>query len=243
MGIVFSPETTPTFPPPGFSLKWVNKFIQEEVFINAFRVSLILAAVVVSISVVTGLLTSYGMVRYNFRGKDFLNMLFFMPLIVPAVVTGSALLFLLRGILGIYISFFNLTIAHVILTIPFSIRAIAATLSGFDITLEESAKVLGSSGLRAFRRITLPMIKPGIIAASVFAFVISLDEVTASVFLSRSDALILPVVLLTFMREQVDPTFAAASIFLILIYTILIFIISKTIGLSVFIGLLEKRTR
>jgi putative spermidine/putrescine transport system permease protein len=188
------------------------------------------------ISTVVGIFASYGLVRYKFRGKETLNSFFLSPLIVPAVVTGFSLLGLF-SLLGVRISLERLLIAHVIITAPYTIRTISATLIGFDRSLEEAAMSLGANRVRTFLDVTIPMIKFGVVAGAVFAFAMSLDDVSVSIFLADAFSSTLSVNLFAYMRSTFEPTVAAASVLLMGFTFGFILLIERAMGLDKFVGI------
>ncbi len=154
------------WPPTGFSIKWYQRFWANQMFVAGLQTSLVLATMSCVLSVVIGMLASYGLTRYKFRGKETLNTLLLSPLIAPGIVLGYALLGLF-SLMGFRITFARLLIAHIVITLPYAVRAISATLTGFDRSLEEAARNLGANQATTFFKITLPLIRPGVIAAAV----------------------------------------------------------------------------
>ncbi len=130
-------------------------------------------------------------------------------------------------------SWVNITLLHTILAIPYTVRVLMASLYRFDITLEEAAKSLGANPLITFKEITLPLIKPGLLAAWIFAFVVSFNNFTATLFLiSRKGTL--PIEIYSYIRTQNDPTVAALSTMLILTTIMGVGLIAKYVGLEKF---------
>lgn len=233
----FSSNSTATFPPTGLSLRWFDAFLSTSSLVNGFKVSLALVLVVVPLTLAIAVSTSYAVVRYKFKGREQLNTFFLSPLIVPAVATGAGLSFFLRSTLEFRITFVSLVILHLLMTLPYALRTVSASLAGFDMTLEEAAKTLGASGLESFIRITLPSIKAGLVASAIFTFAASMDEVTASLFVARSDASPLPVELLNVLRSSITPVIASASVFLIIGTFVITYILDRYIGLEEFMGI------
>lgn len=223
-------------PPPSLSLRWFESFLANPLFMRSLSISLLIGGVATFVSTIAGILTSYAMVRYDFSGKDALNSLFLSPLVVPGVVTGFSLLGFF-SFLGYHTSFAKLLIGHIIITLPYTIRTISATMLGFDITLEEASMNLGANQIRTFLNVTLHSIKPGIIAGAVFAFAMSLDDVAVSVFLVDAYTSNLPVTLFAYMKAQFDPTVAAASVLLMGFTFGIIVVIEKVMGIDQFVGI------
>jgi putative spermidine/putrescine transport system permease protein len=224
------------WPPSGFSTKWYQRFFANDMFVTGLQTSLLLATMTSALSIVIGILASYGLVRYNFRGKEGLNTLLLSPLIAPGIVLGYALLGFF-SLIGFRLTFSRLLVAHIIITLPYVIRAISATLIGFERSLEEAAQNLGANPVTTFFKITFPLIKPGVTAAAVFSFAASLDDVSVSIFLVDTFTSTLPVNLFSNMKAQFDLSLAAASGILMAFTLIIMLIIEKVTGLDEFVGL------
>lgn len=226
-----SPTSYLTFPPQGVTLDWYVKAFSQDQYVTGFRFSVILALVTVIFSTVIGTAASLALMRYRFPGKEMINAFIMSPLIFPMVIIGIALLQFFSA-LHIAGSFLGLVIGHVIITFPYLIRTISASLYRFDQTLEEAAMTLGANRLKTFFLITLPLIKPGIIAGAVFAFIVSFDNVPVSIFLQGVKSSTLPVVIFSYIEYGVDPTIAAISTILICLTGSAIFLIERWMGLS-----------
>jgi len=238
LSMAFDPrEYVAYFPPIGFTLHWFEVFLNNSSFIGGLKNSLLIASLVTVTSLTVGILCSLALVRYDFKGKEFLNTLILSPIIVPGVITGAALVNMLYGYLGLYNSLINLIIGHTIITIPYVVRTISASLIGFNRTLEEAAQVLGANEMTTFIKITLPIIKPGIVAAAIFAFSVSWGDVNVAAFLIDPRTTTFPVALMGFMRYNFNNAIAAASAFLVGVTSVFMIIIEKTIGFEKFIGL------
>jgi putative spermidine/putrescine transport system permease protein len=225
------------FPPRGFTLDWFVVFLNYSPFVEGLKNSLILAVLVTIVSLLVGVLCSLALVRYNFKGKGFINTLVLSPLVIPGVVTGAALLNMLYGYLHLYTALPNLIIGHAILTMPFVVRTVSASLVGFNQTLEEAAQVLGADEITTFFKVTLPIIKPGIVAGAIFAFSISWGDVNLAAFLTDPYTTTFPVSLMGYMRYYSNPAIAAASALLMAVTALLMVIVEKTVGFEKFVGL------
>lgn len=222
-------------PPQDFSFHWFERFFSDPYFIDALRTTLLLAGLSVSISVAVGVATALFMDRYDFRGKEALTAFFVSPLVVPPVVIGFALLLFLSHV-GVIDGFLRLLCGHVILTLPYTIRATLAGLVGIDRSLTEAALSLGATERRAFWEITFPLARTGIIAGAIFALAVSIDDVAVSMFLTDPTTHTLPVALISSMRAQFDLTIAAVSLMLIGFTVCLILILDRVVGLNKVIG-------
>ncbi|MGC9445645.1 ABC transporter permease subunit [Cereibacter johrii] len=208
--ISFSEASYLTFPPPGWSLKWYEKFFSDSNWMSAFWNSLGIAALSAVIAVTLGASAAMGIVRSEIRYKSALMLLLVSPMIVPPVVLGLSLysLFLQLGLVGTY---FGLAAAHAIGGIPIVVVIVAASLQAVDRKLEQSAAVHGASPLTVFRTVTLPAIAPGLAAAVFFAFLHSFDELVLSLFLSSPRMKTLPLMLWADINYQLNPVLAVVS--------------------------------
>jgi putative spermidine/putrescine transport system permease protein len=210
----FSSVSYAIFPPPGFSLRWFVKLFQQEPLLRAAVNSLIVALVATATSLVVGTLASLALVRYRFFGRELLRAIFLAPLIVPRIAFGVAMLvyaIILRRFGGLD----SLVLAHLMVTLPFAISILSATLVAADRSLEEAAMDLGATPLVTFWSVTLPQIRTGLAVSGFFAFIISWDQVETSLFLVKTDNMTLPVAMFYYLQRQQDPVIAALSTFLI----------------------------
>ena len=224
-----------TFPPKGFTLKWYRVFLHDPSYVQSLRLSFVLAFFASLISAVAGTAAALALVRYRFRGRSILSSLFLSPLVLPQVVIGAGILQLL-GIWGLARSFFGLLLAHSVITLPYVIRTVAATLEGYDISLEEAAQDLGAKKLSTFFLITLPLIKAGLIAGILFGFIISWINVEVSMFLTTSVMQPIPVKIFNYVQYNVDPMIAAVSAATIYLAFTIIVIVDLTVGMEKFSG-------
>ncbi|MCL4767126.1 MAG: ABC transporter permease [Hyphomicrobiaceae bacterium] len=214
IGVSLNPGVEQLFPPSGLSLRWYFNLANRDGFVAATRLTLLLALWSALASVVIATLAGIAIVRYRFPGRDLVLTLLLSPLIVPQVVVGMAFLITLSA-MGIFSSVLTLAILHVVITLPFATRVVVAALSGASIRLEEAARSLGATPAKAFLLVTLPLVRSGVIAAAVFAFVVSFENFTASQFLVW-DRTTLPVELYTYVQTENDPTAAAISSLIVL---------------------------
>lgn len=212
------------FPPPGWTTKWYAQLFADPRWIEAAWTSLKIGLVVTVLSVLLGLLASFGLVRGRFRGAETLRALFLTPMILPVVVFAVALYaFALR--LGLNGTFLGFVIAHTIIALPFAILAITGALEGFDKSIEDAAVLCGATPLEAKIRVTLPAISHGLFAAAIFSFLMSWDEVVLAIFMSSPTLQTLPVKIWTTLRQDLTPVIAAASTLLVAV-TLLLMILA-----------------
>lgn len=217
--VVFPISVTPSsyfrFPPGGFSLRWYEDFFGDGAWRDAGWLSLRLAVTTTVVATGFSLLAAFATTRYLRRGATAFRLLFIAPLIVPLVITGTAVLYVVDE-LDIEGTFEGILLGHIVLALPFAYLVIESALRGYDTSLEDAAVTLGAGRARAFRAVTLPAIAPALFAAAAFAFIASWDDVVIARFLSGSVGLqTLPIRMYMFMSTQIRPTIAAISSLLI----------------------------
>ena len=221
-----------TFPPDGLSLRWVVAFFQSGAFLPAYLFSLVLAVCTMFFSTILGTTIALVLARNEFPGKQMARAFFMAPLMLPGIVLGFALyLFYLSSGLGLIRTMPGLVIGHVLVTCPYVIGTVNASLVGFDKSFEEAARSLGAGQLKTFRAITLPIISPGIIAGSVFSFIVSFGQFDVSLFLTPPGYNPLPIALYSSLRYTFEPTAAAAGIFAIFLVVVSMMITARLTNL------------
>ena len=225
----FSKTAYLSIPPKGLTLHWFEVVLRDSEYLGAAWTSLWRAVASTATSLVLGLLAAYAVHRKMVPGAAMITSLMMAPMILPSVVLGVALLqyYTLTGVRG---SHFGLWMAHVVITVPYVVRASLSSLSSVDEALEDAASVLGSDGITSFRLITLPLVKPGLVAGGLFAFITSLDNVPVSVFLLSASQTTLPVKIFTAVEQGVDPSVAAVSTLLIIATGIALVIAERWTG-------------
>ena len=235
--ISFFSQQLIVFPPKGYSLIWYENIWEQKNFIHAFILSFQVALAATAVSMVMGLLASVGLTRFNLPGKNTLQSLFLSPLVVPVIITGMAMyIFFIRfqRMLGVELvpSFAVLVLAHVVITLPWTVRLITAGLTGLNEELEEAAMDLGASKWRAFWRVTLPIIRPSIVASGIFAFIFSFGNLEVSLMLVGPGETTIPIEILNYVFWKMDPTIAAVATVRIVITAVLMLIADRIVGLS-----------
>ena len=212
----FSSSRYLTFPPPGFSLQYFEEFLNEPKWVLAIRSSFAIGLTTMVCATVIGTMAAVGLVRGKFRGKAVLTTFLISPMVIPLIITAVGLYFLYSQI-GLVETFPGMVMAHTVLATPFVVIVVSATLHGFDRSLELAAVSLGASPVKAFIKVTLPVIAPGIVSGALFAFIISFDEVVVALFLSGMEYRTLPVKMFEGIRYEVDPAIAAVATLVIFI--------------------------
>ena len=199
--LAFFRQEIPAFPPEGYSVRWFPAILDNKSFVTGFLLSLKVGIGATAIGLLLALPASLVISRRSFRGRGAINTLLLMPLVVPGVVLGTA----------IYVGELELELATEWQLLG-STRLITASLAGMDPTIEEAAQNLGAGPWTTFRRITLPGIKPGLVAASLFGFVLSFGNLEVSLFLVGPGQTTLPIAILQYLAWKIDPTVAAVSV-------------------------------
>lgn len=225
------------FPPSGYTIEWYQKAVSTPAFINGFLTSLQVAALASVIGVILGVMAALGIIRYRFKGNKPVNTLLLSPLLIPGIVSGVAIYlaylqlenFLDMDIVGTY---GGLVIAHICLTIPWTVRLVSASMEGLDPSIEEAARNLGASSFVAFIRVTLPMLRPAIVAASLFSFIVSFENLELSLSLVGPGRTTLPIAIMQYLEFNLDPTIAAVSAIQILLLGLIMLVTDRYVKLS-----------
>lgn len=218
-----------TVPPVGFTLDWYWKVLGDTGYTDAITFSVMLALAATALSLIVGTAAAYALVRRKVPGSDAVAAMLMAPVVFPAVIVGVALLqyYTLIGLAG---SFASLVLAHVLITMPYVARSVLASLAGTDSVLEDAARTLGANGWTAFRLVTLPLIRPGLVAGAIFSFIVSFDNVPVSIFLVSIRQTTLPVKIFTAVEHGIDPGIAAISTMLIIATGLCLVLAERWVG-------------
>jgi spermidine/putrescine transport system permease protein len=226
----FNPQQFGSFPMEGFSFKWYIKLAHNSTILDAFKNSIILGALTSVFATAIGIPAAMAFVRYDFRGKETLNTLLLAPIMIPEVVLGVALLLFIRWLQQPK-SFIILLVGHVVLTLPFVLLVVQARLVGIKKEYEEAALTLGASPFQTFRSITFPLLAPAIFAGMLFAFTISFDDVTATLFWATAQNQTVPVKIFGMLRNSISPEINALGAVMIVL----------TVSLPLFAGYISRK--
>jgi putative spermidine/putrescine transport system permease protein len=230
----FSRTSYLTVPPRGLTLRWFTAVLGDAEYLHAIGFSLLLALVATVGALTAGVAASFALIRRRVPGGALVSALLNAPLVLPAVVVGVALL-QFYAMVHLNGTFVGLALAHMVITVPYVVRAVTASLQGIDPELEHAARVLGASGPIAFFTVTLPLIRPGVAAGALFAFIVSFDNVPVSIFLLGSGQMTLPVRIFTAIEYGVDPSIAAISTLLIVLTGVGLAVAERWIGFHRFV--------
>ncbi|WP_272005351.1 ABC transporter permease [Roseovarius sp. ZX-A-9] len=174
------------FPLTGLTTKWYVELWSREPVWNALWNSVKVGAAVAVISTILGVIAARAITRYRLPGKNVLVTFIMMPLVIPGIIFGVALLILMSR-LGVPLSLFTVTLGHLIVCLPFAVATLLPRFEGFDKSMEEASADLGENGWWTFWRVTMPMVFPGIVASLLLSFTISFDEFIMAFFLTGTD--------------------------------------------------------
>ncbi len=223
------------FPPKDLSLQWYGRMDPSQ--LRALGVSLVLGVSTALAAVVLGVPAAIGLVRADFRGKALVAAVLRSPLQIPAVVIGVSFLkmyYMVGSATGVYAvgTMAGLFFAHLFMVLPYIVGAVTAVLQRFNMRLEEAALSLGASRLSTFRRVTLPIIMPGIYTGCVYAFLVSFGDVPVSLFLAANGLATFPVEVFQAMQFDFDPSVLATSSMIVVGSVVIMVVFQKLVGMD-----------
>lgn len=208
------------YPLPGLSLRWYQDFFSSQFWLPAVWNSVFIASVATLLATVLGTVAALGLWRTRFFGHRLALAIIIAPMVVPEIIMAVGLYFAFAPI-GLTNSFLGLILAHTALAVPFVVITVLATLSGFDRTLARAASSLGAGPLTAFRRVTLPLILPGLVSGAVFAFAVSFDEVILVLFIGGPGQRTLTRQMFSGINDSISLSITAAATLLIIVSVLL----------------------
>lgn len=235
VAVSFGDASVATFPPTSFSLRWYGRALTLDLFLNGLVNGLWLGVVAAVCSTILGTGAALALARGKLPGAQALQAFFLSPLVVPGVVVGIALLSTFAAV-GLRDAPMRLALAHILICVPYSVRTVLASLARIDPALEEAALTLGASPWRAFRSVTLPLLRPGVAAGAIFAFVMSFDNVPVSVFLADAGTTTLPLAIISYLEYNFDPSVAAISSIMIFLALGIAVLLDRIFGLKRVVG-------
>ena len=188
----------------GFTLHWYQDLLQNRTLLESLGNTLIVAGISTVVSTVIGTISAYGLHKYNFKGKSLVNELLYIPVVIPEIVLGIALLSVYT-LLRLELGLFTLILAHICFCIPFVIISVRSVLDGMDSHIEEVASDLGASRFQTFIKIMIPMLMPGILSGAQRSLTLSLDDVVISYFTAGPGANTLPLQVYSMIKTGITP--------------------------------------
>lgn len=212
----------------GFTLEWYKKLFTNPTLLDALKNTLIVAFTSTIVSTIIGTISAYGIKKYDFKGKNIINALIYIPVVIPEIVLGISLL-CIYTLAKLELGMLTLILSHICFSIPFVIISVRSVLDSLDDNLENAASDLGASPIKIFFKIILPSIMPGILSGAQLAFTLSLDDVVISYFAAGPGSNTLPLYIYSLIKTGITPD-VNALISLILLVVFLILTISAFIS-------------
>ena len=206
----------------GFTLEWYKTLFTNTTLLESLGNTLIVAITSTVISTIVGTLAAIGLYKYDFKGKDFINSLLYIPVVIPEIVLGISLLSIYT-LMKLNLGLGTLIISHIAFSIPYVIISIRTVISSMNWQIEEAAHDLGASDFLTFRKIILPEITPGIISGATLAFTLSLDDVIISYFTTGPGSNTLPLQIYSMIKTGITPDVNALTTLIILVVMIILF--------------------
>lgn len=223
VALAFNASPLAMFPIQHVTLHWFAALFEDPAILSALQTSLTLGLVVSLIATAVGTSAAYALARFRFRGRDLVQLFLTVPILVPHIILGVGLLIAFRMV-GLVKSFPLLVVGHVAIALPYVVLTTRHRLQAIPQSLEDAARTLGASRLQTFRAVTMPLALPAIVTAFLFAFMISFDEVTATLFWRPVNVETVPTQIMAMLQYSVDQKINALA-------TVLI---AATIGVPVF---------
>lgn len=241
IGMSFNPGAYSVFPPQGFSLRWFEAAWSNPAFRDALWLSLRIAAMSVVLGLLIAIPSALAIVRSAPRLRRLVQTLTFGPLIVPEVLLGVGILIMVNRVIGVgNAGIWSIVAGHTLVGIPLAVQVIVAGLAGINPSLEKAAWTLGASKIQAFLRVTLPLAVPAIASSALFLFILSFDNVSMSLFLSRPGITPLPIYMYQYIQYRADPTVAAMSTMLIVLGLVAALLVGRLGGIAQLTGRPKK---
>lgn len=226
--VSLTPKRFLSMPKGDYSIRHFEHLFTSPEWLSSFAQSGIIAASTSILATVFGTLCAIGLWRVTSRFGEVVRAFLLLPLIIPQIISAMAF-YRLFVPLGILDSYAGLILAHTVLATPMVLITVSASLANFDPKLEQASRNLGATGWTTMRRVILPSIRPGVFAGALFAFILSWDEIVVTLFISKFSVYTLPRRMWNGIRENTDPTVAAAAVVLIAV-TLIAFAISAVLA-------------
>ena len=210
----------------GFTLDWYRRLLERDDILLGLRRSVLVGLATALVATVLGTLIAVALGRRRFRGRSAVEGFLYLPIVTPEIVVGISLL-MLFATAGVPLGLGTITVAHIAFGVAFVAVVVRARLEGTDGSLEEVALTLGADELTAFRKITLPLLAPGIVAGALLAFTLSFDDYVITSFVAGAGSSTLPMVVYSMVRRGIEPSVNAISTIVIVITAILLWIAER----------------
>ncbi len=226
--VSLTPKRFLSMPKGELSLRHFEKLFSSPEWMSSFFQSAVIGLSTAALATVLGTLCAIGLWRVSSKYSEVVRAFLLLPLIIPQIISAMAF-YRLWIPMGLLDSYLGLILAHTILATPMVLITVSASLANFDPKLEQASKNLGASNWTTMRRVILPSVRPGVFAGALFAFILSWDEIVVTLFISKFSVYTLPRRMWNGIRENTDPTVAAAAVVLIAI-TLIAFAVSAVLS-------------
>lgn len=210
-----------TLDPSGYSLRWYQDFFSSSSWMASVKNSFVIGVASTLVATTLGTVAALGLSRKSMPFRGLIMGILISPMIVPLIISAAGMFFFYSS-MGLAQTFPGVILAHAALGTPFVVITVTATLVGFDHSLTRAAAGLGASPVMAFRKVTLPLILPGVISGGLFAFITSFDEIVIVLFVAGVEQRTIPREMWSGIREQISPTILAAATVLVLLSVVLL---------------------
>ncbi len=227
----FSGDETLVFPPHSLSLRWMIHVFTVDAFGASLGTSLLVAVGGTVAALALGVPAAYALARRVFRGQEWVRTVLTLPIIVPGIIVGLALLNHLVLVFDLPVTA-SLLFGHTALLVPYTVRVVSGSLQNLRPDIEDAAITLGATRLRAFWLVVVPNIRGGLASAAVLAFITSFNQVPVSLFLSGPGVSTLPIEMLAYMETSYDPSIAALSTLMVLATVALVVFMERLFGFT-----------
>jgi len=233
--ISFNPSDLYAFPPETVTLKWYVEVFSRATWVSSFVTSIQYSVFATIIGIALSSAAAYAIGRFDFRYRNLLNAATFLPLMIPQIILGLALLLTLQhfGLVG---NLAGLSLALAVYVTPFATRSILAAMHNYDRSIEEAAMNLGADEVQTFARVTFPTLLPGLITAAIFSFVVSYSNLQLAVFLQGPGVTPIPVRIFAQMQFGASPVIAAVSTINIAVVLLAIVVVERLFGAAEALG-------
>jgi len=229
VAVSFSPTPVFDLPTGGASLQWYRKLTELPGLWDSVRLSVQVASIATACSLLLGTLCALGILRGRFPGREGLLTFALSPMMLPGIVLGIAMLTAFRAV-GLVDGYASLVLAHIVITLPYIVRVLYATLSLFDFTMIDAARSLGCSYPRALWRVLVPNVAPSFVTAGMFAFLTSMDNYALALFLGDVRNVTLPIQILNYLDRAADPSVAAIATLMVVLTVLILVAAERLVG-------------
>ncbi|ESS02328.1 MAG: ABC-type spermidine/putrescine transport system, permease component II [uncultured archaeon A07HR67] len=233
--ISVNPSDLYTFPPESITLKWYAAVLERTQWIGSFVLSFQYSILATVIAIVLSSSAAYAIARFDFRFRNLLDAATFLPLMIPQIILGLALLLFLQ-LFDLNNTLIGLSLALAVYATPYATRSILAAMQNFDRSVEEAAYNLGADEIQTFLRVTFPMLLPGLLTAAIFSFVVTYSNLQIAVFLTGAGMTPIPVRIFAQMQFGGSPIIAAVATINIVIVLAAIIITERLFGAAEALG-------